>query len=66
MVRDTGNATVQGFVAKHVTEDTPIYTDEAKAYIGLSDHDTVKHSAGEYGREMIHTRSRKFGSIRTP
>ena len=41
--------TLQDFVTERTTEDATVYTDEAKGYIGLPrEHDTVKHSAGEY------------------
>ena len=33
-----------------------IYTDDAKAYNGLPyDHESVRHSVGEYVRDMAHT-----------
>ena len=32
-----------------------VYTDEAGAYRGLPNHESVKHSVGEYVNEMAHT-----------
>jgi len=48
--------TLQGFVERHTSEDAPVYTDEAGAYIGLDRaHETVNHSAGEHVRGEVHT-----------
>ena len=56
VVERTDKATLQDFVVRHTTEGTKVYTDEASAYVGLPrPHEAVKHSAGEYVREMAHT-----------
>ncbi len=55
VVRETDAETLQGFVTDNVEEGTKVYTDEARAYKGLSNHEAVKHSVGEYVREMAHT-----------
>ena len=35
--------------------DTTVYSDEATAYSGLPrDHESVKHSVGEYVRDQVH------------
>ena len=48
--------TLQGFVADHVQPDATVYTDEAAAYKGMSfKHESVRHSTGEYVKEMAHT-----------
>ena len=48
-VEDTEKPTLQDFVTERTTEDAVVYTDESRSYIGLPrEHDTVKHSAGEY------------------
>ena len=48
--------TLQGFVAEQVAENTTVYTDEAKAYQGMSyAHEAVAHSVGEYVRDQTHT-----------
>ena len=46
---------LRGFVTKHTTSDTPLYTDEATAYRKLGNHEAVKHSAGEYVRGDVST-----------
>jgi len=47
---------LQGFVKEHTTEETAVYTDEARAYAGIDRaHATVNHSAGEYVRDDVHT-----------
>ena len=41
--------TLQDFVTERTADDATVYTDESRAYKGLPrEHDTVKHSAGEY------------------
>ena len=56
VVKRTDAGTLQGFVHKNTNADTQVYTDEARAYEGLNrPHEAVKHSAGEYVREMAHT-----------
>lgn len=32
-----------------------VYTDDDGAYYGLPNHETVKHSVGEYVKGMAHT-----------
>ena len=55
VVQRTDRDTLQGFI-KHVTEDgAVIYTDEARAYDSLPNHESVRHGVGEYVRGMIHT-----------
>ena len=52
----TNKATLQGFVLKHTDPMATVYTDEARAYLGLPRvHESVAHSAGEYVRGMAHT-----------
>ena len=48
---------VGGFVAKHTTADTKLYTDESKAYQGFGNRETVKHRVGEYVRGGVSTNS---------
>ena len=55
VVQSTNKATLHGFINDHRAEGTKVYTDEAKAYIGLDNHETVNHSTGEYVRDMAHT-----------
>lgn len=48
--------TLQGFVEDNTEEETTVYTDDAKAYVGLDrPHQTVCHSVGEYVKGMAHT-----------
>ena len=45
-----------GFVADHAASGAAVYTDDAKAYRGMPfKHGAVKHSVGEYVRDMAHT-----------
>ena len=38
------------------TTHAQVYTDEATAYVGIDrSHSSVKHSMGEYVRDMAHT-----------
>ena len=57
VVPDTRAETLQGFVTDHTVDGATVYTDEALAYKGLRGrhHEAVKHSAGEYVRNMAHT-----------
>ncbi len=56
VVEKTDGPTLQGFVREHVETGATLYSDEAKAYDGMSDFDreTVNHSVGEYVREQAH------------
>ena len=48
--------TLQGFVADHAAPGATVYTDDAAAYKGMPfDHEAVRHSVGEYVRDMAHT-----------
>ena len=55
VVEGTDRETLQGFVKSHTRSGTKVYTDEAHAYDGLPNHESVKHSVGEYVRGMAHT-----------
>ena len=56
VVERTDAPTLQGFVKSHTADAAMVYTDEARAYNGLArPHEAVKHSVGEYVREMAHT-----------
>ena len=56
VVEATDAPTLQGFVEAHTDDAAVVYTDEARAYNGLArPHEAVKHSVGEYVREMAHT-----------
>ena len=56
VVASTDAQTLQGFVHRNTSPDSTVYTDEAAAYNGLRrPHESVRHSVGEYVREMAHT-----------
>ena len=54
-VEETNKPTLQGFAAQHVEPNATFYTDENPSYNGLPNHESVKHSAGEYVKDMAHT-----------
>lgn len=52
----TDAETLQGFVMVQADAFATVYTDESKVYASLPyEHESVKHSAGEYVRGMAHT-----------
>lgn len=55
VVPGTDAATLQRFVNERTVDGATIYTDESRSYTGLPNHEAVKHSAGEYVRDMAHT-----------
>ena len=56
VVENADGPTLKGFVHLNTEFGAQVYTDEARAYEGLNrPHESVKHSAGEYVREMAHT-----------
>ena len=56
VVADTDATTLQRFVTEHAAPDAKVYTDDAAAYRGMSfEHESVRHSVGEYVRDMAHT-----------
>ena len=61
VVESTDSATLIPFIESNVVEGATVYTDEAKAYKPLANminqykHESVKHSVGEYVRDMAHT-----------
>ena len=55
VVQQTDKETVQGFVKLHATDGAKVCTDDAAAYRGLPNHETVKHSVSEYVNGMAHT-----------
>ncbi|MCY4354837.1 MAG: IS1595 family transposase [Truepera sp.] len=55
VVPGTDAATLQGFVREHASEEAMVYTDEHRAYEGLPNHESVKHSVSEYVRDQAHT-----------
>ena len=56
VVKDTDAKTLQKFVVASAAEGATVYTDDAAAYKGMPfDHESVRHSVGEYVRGMAHT-----------
>ena len=55
VVEATDKPTLQGFVRGQVADGATVYTDEAAAYKGLPNHETVKHSVSEYVNGQAHT-----------
>ncbi len=55
VVENTKSETMSRFIMEHVKPGTTIYTDDALTYQALPNHETVKHSVGEYVRGKAHT-----------
>ena len=56
VIKNTDAETLQKFVADSAAKGATVYTDDAKAYKGMPfDHESVRHSVGEYVRDMAHT-----------
>jgi len=56
-VSDTTKTTLHGLIHENVEEGSTVYTDEARAYLGLQgyEHESVNHSAKEFVNGMAHT-----------
>ncbi len=54
-IQRTDAKTLQGFVVSQVSQDAQVFTDDHGGYHGLKNHQTVKHSVGEYVDGMAHT-----------
>ena len=56
VVKATDAKTLQKFVADTAANGATVYTDDAAAYKGMPfDHASVRHSVGEYVKDMAHT-----------
>ena len=56
MVEATDKPTLQGFVYGRTEPNAQVYTDEARAYVGIRrPHEAVRHSVKEFVRGMAHT-----------
>ncbi len=56
VIKNADAYTLEGFVKDRAAEGATVYTDDAKAYNDIPfDHETVKHSVGEYVKDMAHT-----------
>ena len=57
-VKNTNADTIQSTIHEHVATGSTLHTDDHSAYNGIGqfyDHETVRHSAGEYVRGDVHT-----------
>ena len=55
VIQKTDAKTLQGFVADHAAPGATVYTDDAATYKGIPfDHETVRHSVGEFVSDMAH------------
>ena len=53
VIKNTDAKTLQKFVADSAAEGATVYTDDASAYKGMPfEHESVRHSVGEYVRDM--------------
>ena len=56
VVENTDAKTLQKFVADSAADGATVFTDDAAAYKGMPfEHESVRHSVGEYVRDMAHT-----------
>ena len=55
VVESVDGLTLQGFVLDQVADGAKVYTDDHRGYHGLPNHQSVKHSVGEYVDGMAHT-----------
>ena len=55
VVPNTKSETIIQFIMEHANPDAKIYTDDALIYHVLPNHESVKHSVGEYVRGQAHT-----------
>ena len=55
VIEHADQVTLQAFVNENVEPGAQIYTDDHRGYIGLSNHESVKHSVGQYVEGQAHT-----------
>ena len=55
VIDNTDQLTLQGFVVENVEPGAKVYTDDHGGYVGLPNHETVRHSVKEYVNGMAHT-----------
>ena len=55
VVRQTDRPTLQSLITEQVEQGAKVYTDDHRSYIGLPNHESVKHSVSEYVNGMAHT-----------
>ena len=54
-VPSTSSFYLKHFASTHTEPEAKVYTDEHSGYIGLPNHETIKHSVGQYVTGMAHT-----------
>ena len=53
VIENTDAETLRGFVADHAADGATVFTDDAAAYKGMPfEHESVRHSVGEYVNDM--------------
>ena len=56
VIDNVDQPTLQGFVARQTSSlGAKVYTDDHGGYVGLPNHETVRHSVKEYVNGMAHT-----------
>ena len=55
VVHSTDGPTLKPFVRSRIAQEADVYTDEHGSYRGLENHETVRHSVGEYVSGQAHT-----------
>ena len=55
VIKHTDSPTLHRFVRASAQDGAKLYTDDAAAYKGLKNHETVKHSVSEYVNGQAHT-----------
>ena len=55
VIKNTDRPTLHRFVHASAEDGAKVYTDDAAAYKGLENHETVKHSVSQYVNGMAHT-----------
>ncbi len=55
VIDNTDQLTLQGFVVANVEDGAKVYTDDHGGYVGLPNHETVRHSVKEYVKGQAHT-----------
>ena len=55
VVEHADQVALHTFIEENVKPGTKIYTDDFRGYDGLANHESVKHSAGQYVDGKVHT-----------
>ena len=54
-IEHADQVTLHAFVNENIEPGTTIYTDDHRGYLGLDNHESVKHSVGQYVEGKAHT-----------